>query len=130
MTINKKQLTNLVSLALLAGRYKELENFEGYVPSSSLSRRKGILKKQIRSLNKSFRSNEEQEETVIKFEIEVPEVETKRSEKKEKSLRFNLKDLFKKDVLLEEEDNDVFEIISKIVPEENNEVIGKIVREL
>lgn len=130
MTINKKQLNNLVALALLAGRYSELENFEGYVPSSSLSRRKGILKKQIRTLVNGLKSKEEQEETVVKFEIEIPELETKKSEKKEKSFRLSLKDLFRKSSLIEEDDDDAFEIISKLVPEEETEIIGRVVREL
>lgn len=127
ITLNQKQLKKVMDFSSIAGRLDELKRLEGYVPSSTISRRKNILKKQLAEM---IGKEETKEESTVNIRIEIPE--EKKVEKKEKSFSLNLKNLlsgnFKE--LEEEDDNDVLVAIKSLLPKEDREVIGKVVKEL
>lgn len=127
ITLNQKQLKKVMDFSSIAGRLDELKRLEGYVPSSTISRRKNILKKQLAEM---IGKEETKEESTVNIRIELPE--EKKVEKKEKTFSLNLKNLlsgnFKE--LEEEDDNDVLVAIKSLLPKEDREVIGKVVKEL
>jgi hypothetical protein len=127
ITLNQKQLKKVMDFSSIAGRLDELKRLEGYVPSSTISRRKNILKKQLAEM---MGKEETKEESTVNIRIEIPE--EKKVEKKEKSFSLNLKNLlsgnFKE--IEEEDDNDVLVAIKSILPKEDREVLGTIVKEL
>ena len=127
ITLNQKQLKKVMDFSSIAGRLDELKRLEGYVPSSTISRRKNILKKQLAEM---MGKEETKEESTVNIRIEIPE--EKKVEKKEKSFSLNLKNLlsgnFKE--IEEEDDNDVLVAIKSILPKEDREVFGTIVKEL
>ena len=127
LTLNQKQLKKVMDFSSIAGRLDELKRLEGYVPSSTISRRKNILKKQLAEM---IGKEETKEESTVNIRIEIPE--EKKVEKKEKSFSLNLKNLlsgnFKE--IEEEDDNDVLVAIKSILPKEDREVFGTIVKEL
>ena len=127
LTLNQKQLKKVMDFSSIAGRLDELKRLEGYVPSSTIFRRKNILKKQLAEM---IGKEETKEESAVHIRIELPE--EKKVEKKEKSFSLNLKNLlsgnFKE--IEEEDDNDVLVAIKSLLPKEDREVIGKVVKEL
>ena len=127
ITLNQKQLKKVMDFSSIAGRLDELKRLEGYVPSSTISRRKNILKKQLAEM---IGKEETKEESTVSIRIEIPE--EKKVEKKEKNFSLNLKNLlsgnFKE--IEEEDDNDVLVAIKSILPKEDREVLGTIVKEL
>jgi hypothetical protein len=127
MTLNQKQLKQLVEISVTAGRLNELNRLEGYVPSATLSRRKSILKNQIRDLlGKEEKKAEEQKITI---NVDLSGAGETKTEKKEKSFLSTIKDLLsvKED---KDDDNDEFvAVIQQLIPE-SKITIGKVVTEL
>ena len=128
VTLNQKQLKRLIDLAAVAGRLDELNRIEGHVPSAFISRRKGILKRQLVD---GIDEEKSQDEQTINIRIEVP-TEEKRVAKKEKSLAINLKNILSGNFgkVEEDDDDDTFVVLSKLLPAEHRSVMGKIVKEL
>lgn len=126
ITLSQKKLKTLIGLAATAGRLDELNRLEGYVPSAVISRRKGILKKQIANAV----GKKDEEERSIQIRIEVPEEE--KVTKKEKSFAVNLRNIlggnFSK--VEEDDDDDVLVVMKSLLPPQNSAVLGKIVTEL
>jgi uncharacterized alpha/beta hydrolase family protein len=127
LTLNQKELKKVLTLTALAGRLDELNRLEGYVPSAVISRRKSLLKSQVKELTNEKKKEEETVHIQINVTGEEPKVE-----KKEKSFSLNLKNIlsgnFKE--VKEEEDDDILVTIKNLLPAEQQTVIGKIVREL
>ena len=128
LTLNQKQLKKVMDLSSIAGRLDELNRLEGYVPSSTISRRKNILKKQLAEMTDK---KDEKDETSINIRIELPD-ESPKVEKKEKSFSLNLKKLLSGDFkgIEDEEEENVLVAIKSLLPKEDREVFGKVVREL
>jgi len=116
-----------MDVSAIAGRLDELNRLEGYVPSATISRRKSILKKQLANI---LGKEESQEEKAVHIRIEIPEEE--KVEKKEKSFTLNLKKLLsgKFNEIEENDDDEILVAIKNLLPKEDREVYGKIVREL
>jgi hypothetical protein len=130
MTLNQKQLKNLVELAATAGRLNELNRLEGYVPSAIISRRKSLLKKQLRELVGKEEKKEEQQ--TVKISINVPSVEETKVEPKEKSLLSTLKELLSgKPEKKDDDDDNIVVILESLLPKAYEKaVIGKVVTEI
>lgn len=120
MNLTQKDLKKVVKAVELAARIDELDHLAPYVSSDVRLRRKSKLKDQLKELTGE---KKEKEEPTININIEIPE----KAEKKEKSYKFNLKNLFSKE---EKEDDDVvLRIVRGILPEEVR-TIGKLVEEM
>ena len=129
ITLSQKELKNLIELAAIAGRLDELNRLEGYVPSASISRRKGILKGQLTKL--TGKTEKRDDEQVVNIRIEVP-TEERQVTRKEKSFAVNLKNILsgRFNEVETEEDDDALIVMKKLLPVEHQVVLGKIVREL
>jgi hypothetical protein len=127
ITLNQKQLKAVMDLSATAGRLDELNRLEGYAPSATISKRKGILRKQLADM---FDKEEPKEEKSVHIRIEIPEEEKK--VKKEESFSLNLKKLLsgKFNEIEKDEDNEVILAIKNLLPREDRAVFGKIVNEL
>lgn len=125
ITLNQKQFQNALKASAIAGRLDELNRLEGYVPSSTISRRRNLLKKQAETLF----GKETKEEQVLSIRIELPD-EPKKEEKKSFSL--NLKELFTGKAFTNsfDEDEEIVSVIRKIIPTEHKAIVGRIVDEL
>jgi len=129
ITLNQKQFKDVTKLVALAARLDELNRLEGYLPSALLSRRKGILKKQVETLE----GKKDDEETSINIRIEVPGEGTKVA-KKEKSFSLNLGNLLNRkfnEIELGDDDDDVFKVVKNLLPPRRRSgILGKVVTEL
>lgn len=129
MTLNQKQFKNAMKIVAAAARIDELNRLEGYVPSSTISRRKNALKKQVEEIL----GKEKKEETEINIRIELPE---EKVQKKENSVKFSLKNLLggAKELSLTEDDDDssdeLIAVVKGILPVEQRGILGKVVTEL
>ena len=128
ITLTQKQFEKAVKKLMTAARLDEISRLEGYVPSALISKRKGILKKQLAS----FAGQKKEEETSINIRIEIPE-EGNRIVKKEKSFAANLKNLISGNsynINEDDDDENVFSVIKSLMPKTSRQPLGKIVREL
>jgi len=127
--MTKKQFNKIAKILAIAARLDELQRLEGRIPSAILSRRRGILKKQLDKLT----GESEENDTNIRIRISVPD-ETIES-KKEKKLNFNLNKIIGgnfADVEFDDDnDNDnVFSSIKKLLPNRRGRGLGKVVTEI
>ena len=134
MTLTQKDLKNLVNVASLAGRLRELERVSPYVPSHLINKRKTEIRKKLNSLI-TGESEKEEVQDKIHIKIELPETELKRERKS--LYKFNLRDLFsgkKSPDFNDDNDYDDDRVITRVVrgffPEEEIGAIGKIITEL
>lgn len=125
MELSKKDFQKLLQAAILAGRLNELDRIKGFVPSVEVSKRRSILKNQLREL--TGEKKEKEEEATININIEIPGGEVK---KDKKSLKFSLKDLLSPKKEDEDYDDDVVKVIRGLWPEEDFKLVGKIITEL
>lgn len=127
MTLTQKQLKNVAEVSAIAGRLDELNKLEGYVPSALISRRKSILKGQLKEL---LGETEKKEEKTVQIHIEIPEEGRK---VKRESINFSstLKKLLTGNFNeVEDDDDETLVVVKNLLPIESREVIGKVVREL
>lgn len=123
MYLTKESLKKLVKAATIIGRVKELERNEPYMKSYDVARRKDKLVSELKELVGIETKKKEVEEETVHIRVEIPEG----NGKKEKS--FSLKDLLG---LGKKEDTDDTElrIVQGFFPEEEFDVVRKIVKEL
>lgn len=128
LTLNQKQLKKIMDISAIAGRLDELNKLEGYVPSATISRRKGILKKQLANL---VGTEKKEEDTVINIRIDTNALEGKVA-KKEQSFATTIKNVLagKFNEVENEDDDDTLVVLKSFLPVESHSVLGKVVREL
>lgn len=127
MTLTQKQLKNVAEVSAIAGRLDELNKLEGYVPSALISRRKSILKGQLKEL---LGETEKKEEKTVQIHIEIPE-EGRKVKRESTNFSSTLKKLLTGNFNeVEDDDDETLVVVKNLLPIESREVIGKVVREL